>query len=208
MAEILDGRRPEAIEEAADLIRLGYLVAFPTDTLYGVGADVSNPDAIEKLYAAKNRSRDKGIPVLLASKSDLDNIAEDIAPSASALMDRFWPGPLTLILRKRADLAAELSPNPGIAVRVPGNKIAQSLIRRVGGAIAATSANQSGSEPALTAEEARLALGDSIAAVIDGGPVQFGVASTIVDFTSSPPRLIRPGPIPVSDLPVGEMDLA
>ncbi len=208
MAEILDGRRPETIEEAANLIRLGYLIAFPTDTLYGVGADVSNPDAIDRLYAAKNRTRDKGIPVVLASKSDIDKIAQDISPSASALMDKYWPGPLTLILRKRASLAAELSPNPGIAVRVPGNKVAQSLIRRVGGAIAATSANQSGSEPALTAEEARLALGDSIAAVIDGGAVKFGVASTIVDFTCSPPRLVRPGPIPASDLLLGEMDLA
>ena len=122
MAEILDGRRPEIIEEAANLIRLGYLIAFPTDTLYGVGADVSNPDAIDRLYAAKNRTRDKGIPVLLASKNDVDNIAQDIAASASALMDKYWPGPLTLILRKRAGLAAELSPNPGIAVRVPGKQ--------------------------------------------------------------------------------------
>jgi L-threonylcarbamoyladenylate synthase len=206
MAVVLDARRPEDIEQAAELIRLGQLVAFPTDTLYGVGADVSNPDAIEKLYAAKNRSKDKGIPVLLASKTDISDIAQDIAPSARTLMDRFWPGPLTLILRKRADLAAGLSPNTGIAVRVPGNKVAQNLIRQTGGAIAATSANRSGSKPALTAEEARLALGDSIAAVLDGGPVQLGVASTILDFTCRPPKLVRPGPISASDLQLEEMD--
>ncbi len=202
---MLDASRPETIEQAAELIMLGYLVAFPTDTLYGVGADVTNPDAIDKLYIAKNRPRHKGIPVLLAGKSDLDSIAMRIPAEARTLIDRYWPGPLTLILHKRSDLASGLSPNQGIAVRVPDNVIARRLISSAGGAIAASSANQSGSNPALTADQAMMALQGSIAAVLDGGAVRHGVASTILDFTSDPPRIIRKGPIPARDLVVGDL---
>lgn len=205
MVKMLDASRPETIEQAAELIMLGYLVAFPTDTLYGVGADVTNPDAIDKLYIAKNRPRHKGIPVLLAGKSDLDSIAMRIPAEARTLIDRYWPGPLTLILHKRSDLTSGLSPNQGIAVRVPDNVIARRLISSAGGAIAASSANQSGSDPALTAEQAMMALQGSIAAVLDGGVVRHGVASTILDFTSDPPRIIRKGPIPARDLVVGDL---
>ncbi|HET6446932.1 MAG TPA: L-threonylcarbamoyladenylate synthase [candidate division Zixibacteria bacterium] len=205
---ILDAGRPEAIEQAAELIRLGSLVAFPTDTLYGVGADISNPDAIDQLYRAKNRPKDKGIPVLIADGVDVDNIATSIPSEARALIEKFWPGPLTLILQKREDLASGLSPNQGIAVRVPGNLIARRLIRAAGGAIAASSANQSGSDPALTADQALIALRGSIAAVLDGGPVEFGVASTILDFTTHPPRIVRQGPISAVDLEIGELMLA
>jgi L-threonylcarbamoyladenylate synthase len=205
MTMILDSDRPEAIEQAAELIRLGNLVAFPTDTLYGVGADISNPAAIEKLYRAKNRSKDKGIPILIADGVDVDNIAASIPSEARTIIKKFWPGPLTLILQKREDLASGLSPNQGIAVRVPGNPIARRLIRAAGGAIAASSANQSGSDPALTANQALIALRGSIAAVLDGGPVEFGVASTILDFTTDPPRIVRQGPISADDLEVGEV---
>ncbi len=208
MAKMLDASHPEAIEQAAELIKLGCLVAFPTDTLYGVGADVADPDAIDKLYIAKNRPRQKGIPVLLASKNDVDSIAMRIPAEARKLMDRYWPGPLTMILQKRLDLASGLSPNQGIAVRVPDNVIARRLISSVGGAIATSSANQSGSSPALTADQAMTALQGSIAAVLDGGAVRHGVASTILDFTSDPPCIIRNGPIPTSDLIAGDLKLA
>ncbi|MGB3713496.1 MAG: L-threonylcarbamoyladenylate synthase [Candidatus Promineifilaceae bacterium] len=208
MAKMLDASHPEAIEQAAELIKLGYLVAFPTDTLYGVGVNVADPDAIDKLYIAKNRSRQKGIPVLLARKSDVDSIAMRIPAEARALIDRYWPGPLTLILHKRLDLASGLSPNQGIAVRVPDNVIARRLINSAGGAIATSSANQSGSSPALTADQAMRALKGSIAAVLDGGAVRHGVASTILDFTSDPPRIIRNGPIPTKELIVGDLKLA
>ncbi len=208
MTMMLDASRPGAIEQAAELIRLGHLVAFPTDTLYGVGADVTNPASIEMLYIATNRSRGKGIPILLASKSEVDNIARDISPDARMLIEKYWPGPLTLILFKRPELASVLSPNQGIAVRVPDSPVAQQLIQRVGGAVAASSANRSGSDPALTAAEAKMALSGSIAAVLDGGPVRHGTGSTILDFTIKPPRLLRPGPIPLSDLSVGDIELA
>ena len=204
MTEILESYNPGAIERAAELVRLGHLVAFPTDTLYGVGADISNSEAIKKLYQAKNRSRDKGIPILLAAKEHVHSIAEDIPPEAEALMDGYWPGPLTLILKKQANLAPELSPNIGIAVRVPGNDVARALIKEVGGAMAVTSANLSGSDAALTAREALEALEGAISAVVDGGPVQLGVASTIIDFTSHPARLVRPGPIPANVISRGE----
>jgi L-threonylcarbamoyladenylate synthase len=204
MATILDASQPEAIEEAAALIKRGHLVAFPTDTLYGVGASIADPDAIDKLYLAKKRPRQKGIPILLASKKDVDSVATCIPPEARTLIDKYWPGPLTLVLQKQSDLTSALTPNQGIAVRVPDHVVARRLIRSAGGAIAASSANQSGSDPALTAAEALAALEGSIAAVLDGGAVRHGVASTILDFTSEPPRLIRPGPIPAADLIAGD----
>ena len=120
-------------------------------------------------------------------------------------MENYWPGPLTLILKKKRDLAPELSRNEGIAVRMPDNDVALSLIEKVGGAMAVTSANQSGSVEALTAREALNALEGSIAAVVDGGAVQLGVASTIIDFTGTQPGLIRLGPIPAEVLLRGEV---
>jgi L-threonylcarbamoyladenylate synthase len=208
MTLILDSSRPEEIEQAAEFLRLGRLVAFPTDTLYGVGADVTNKASIDMLYTAKNRPREKGIPLLLSHESQVDNVARNISPEARMLMEQYWPGPLTLILFKRPCLLGELSPNQGIAVRVPDHRVAQQFIEYAGGAIAATSANKSGSDPALTAAQAELALPGSLAAVLDGGAVRHGTGSTILDFTSTPPRLLRPGPIPASDLSVGDIELA
>ena len=200
MTKILGAEEPGTIEKAAKLIKAGELVAFPTDTLYGVGADISNAGALVRLYKAKNRPRSKGIPILLASKNYTTTVAAAVPEEAKVLMEYYWPGPLTLILRKQPSIAAELSPNEGIAVRVPGNDVARALIERTGGALAVTSVNQSGLAPALTAEEALTALGDAISAVIDGGAVQYGIASTIIDFTTDPPRLVRAGPIPAGDL--------
>jgi L-threonylcarbamoyladenylate synthase len=205
MAKKLDASQPESIEQAAELIKLGCLVGFPTDTVYGVGADVADPEAINQLYIAKGRPRQKGIPVLLASTNDVESIAMRIPDEARRLMDRYWPGPLTMILQKRLDLVSGLSPNQGIAVRVPDNAIARLLISSVGGALASSSANKSGSSPALTADQAVKALQRSLAAVLDGGTVRHGVASTILDFTSDPPCIVRTGPIPISDLLVGDL---
>jgi L-threonylcarbamoyladenylate synthase len=205
ITKLLDASEPGAIEQAAELIKRGLLVAFPTDTLYGVGAYVHDPEALELLYRAKNRSRDKGIPVLLADRDDLLNLVTDVPAAAEALTKEYWPGPLTLIFSKRSNLPDVLSPNRGIAVRVPDNPIARQLIRYAGGAVATSSANKSGAPAAHTAEQARMALRDSIAAVLDGGPVRLGVASTIVDFTTKHPTLVREGPIPLTDLGLEEM---
>jgi L-threonylcarbamoyladenylate synthase len=197
-----------AITEAAALLRQGELVAFPTDTLYGVGCDAFNAEAIERLYAIKERPSEKGIPILLADGDDLDKVALAIPAIALTLIERFWPGPLTLIVPKKTSLPANLSPNEGIAVRLPAHQIARHLIREAGGAIATSSANVSGAEPARNGDEAWQALAGRVAAVVDGGPVRHGLSSTIVDCTVAPPRLIRPGPLSTELLRAAGLELS
>ncbi len=194
-ARVLDANQPGAIEEAAQLIKAGRLVAFPTDTLYGVGANVHDPLAIELLYQAKGRSLKKGIPILLSDANGLLMIVKEITPLAHFLIEHYWPGPLTLVLPKQPDLPAGLSPDDNIAVRIPDSEVARKVIRAAGGAVATSSANRSGQAPALNAQEALAALGDRVAAVLDGGPVVHGAASTIVDCSTTPPRVLREGPL-------------
>ena len=191
----LDARTPEFVTKASRLLATGELVAFPTDTVYGVGASVTSEAAIGKLYDVKERSLKKGIPILLAEASDVDLVAKDISDLARTLMARYWPGPLTIIVPRRPELPAVLAPGDSVAVRVPDHDLTRRLIRAAGGAVAATSANLSGQRPAKNASEAFTALGGSIAAVLDGGPVHVGRASTIVDCTVYPPVVIRQGPI-------------
>jgi L-threonylcarbamoyladenylate synthase len=191
----LDAKQPTAVAEAAALIRSGALVAFPTDTLYGVGAGAFSSEAIEKLFAAKSRDPEKGIPILLADAANLPMVVKDVPETARALIAAYWPGPLTLILPKKDGLPANLSRTNSVAVRVPDNDIARRFILEAGGAIAATSANRSGEPPARSAEEAVAALGEELSAVLDSGPVEHGWASTILDCTVMPPKIIRHGPI-------------
>ena len=176
------------------------LVVFPTDTLYGVGADPFNPVAIERLYEAKGRSLDKGIPILLADLHDLDKVVRAKPAPTQGLIERFWPGPLTLILPRRSGLPANISPNENIAVRIPESEVARAVIRAAGGAVATSSANRSGEPGARSAGEALSALGGIVAAIVDGGSVEHGAASTIVDCTVTPPRILRPGPLTAEDL--------
>lgn len=192
---ILDGQDKAAIKEAAEILEAGHLVAFPTDTVYGLGAKVTDSRAIERLYHVKGRSTAKGIPILIADISDLSMLAARVPPTAQELIDAYWPGPLTVILRGKQDLPANLSPDDTFAVRMPDNEIARRFIRAAGGAVATTSANRSGKPPALSAEEVIEALGTDIEAVLDGGPVSIGIASTIIDFVSDSPKIIRQGPI-------------
>ncbi|MCI0396288.1 MAG: threonylcarbamoyl-AMP synthase [Chloroflexi bacterium] len=199
---ILDARQPGAIEEAARQLKRGQLVAFPTDTLYGVGADPFNGEAIDRLYQAKERPLEKGIPVLLADVADLEKMVKAVPAVARPLMARFWPGPLTLIMPRRADLPAALSPNEGIAVRIPDNAVARRFIRAAGGAVATSSANRAGEAPACDAHEALVALRGLVAVVLDGGLVHYGQASTILDCTCHPPQLLREGPIAAKNLPL------
>jgi L-threonylcarbamoyladenylate synthase len=184
-----------ALAEAARLLTRGFLVAFPTDTLYGVGAHAFLPEAIRRLFEAKNRPYSMGIPVLLAGLEDLDLVTGPLTGAASQLAAAYWPGPLTLVLPRKEGLPDLLSPNRNVAVRIPGHDLCRRLIRAAGGAVAASSANRTGEAPALNAGEAMSALEGAAAAVLDGGPVQHGQASTIIDCTVSPPRLLRQGPI-------------
>ncbi|MEJ2750949.1 MAG: L-threonylcarbamoyladenylate synthase, partial [Anaerolineae bacterium] len=177
---LLNAQQPDAVAQAADWLRQGQLVAFPTDTVYGVGADAFNAAAIEQLYEAKQRSLSKGIPILLADPADLDKVTHDVPDVVRQLMARFWPGPLTLIVPRHPDLPANISPNKGIAVRIPDCDVARALIRAAGGAVAATSANQSGQPPAQTGAEALAALKGLVTAVLDDGPAPGGIPSTII----------------------------
>lgn len=183
----------KTIERAADLLRQGQLVVFPTDTVYGVGADTFSEAAIELLYRVKERALEKGIPILLADAEDLHKVARDVPASAQSLIERFWPGPLTLIVPRREKLPANISPNENIAVRIPDNENVRDLIRAAGGAVATTSANRSGDPPARSAMEALRALEGRVAAVVDGGEAQHGVPSTVLDCTVDPPRVLRQG---------------
>ena len=191
---------PGAIERAATLLEQGYLVVFPTDTVYGIGAAAFDESAIAALYRVKGRPSEKGIPILLADREDVHKVARDIPPRAQALLDRFWPGALTLIVPRRTDVPANLSPDETIAVRVPDNEIARAIIRQAGGAVATSSANLSGAAPARDGDEAMQALQGLVAAVVDGGPVEHGVASTIVDCTVTPPAVLRSGALSAAAL--------
>lgn len=199
-SKLLNADQTGAIEEAARLLKSGHLIAFPTDTLYGVGADILNAQAIQQLYVAKGRSLKKGIPVLLSDIGKLEDIVRQTPDFALSLAQKFWPGPLTLILPKQDHIPGIISPDDNVAVRVPDNDVARKFIRAAGGMVVTSSANRSGEPPALNAQEALAALGDSIAAVLDGGRVVLGVASTIVDCTISPPRILREGPLSTKDL--------
>jgi L-threonylcarbamoyladenylate synthase len=198
--ELLLASESQTIERAAAHLRAGRLVVFPTDTLYGVGADAFSENAIAALYRAKGRSFEKGIPILLADTTDIEKVAENIPAVAHKLLDRFWPGPLTLIVPRRSTLPPNISPNENIAVRLPDSAIARSIIRAAGGALATTSANRSGERPAHNAAEARKALDGLVAAVVDGGPVAVGIPSTIVDCTGESPRILRQGPLAAAAL--------
>lgn len=146
----LDATQSDAIDYAAALLRDGQMVVFPTDTVYGIGVDAWQRAAVERLYSAKQRARDKGIPILIADAVALDDLT-DMSAAQRAWIDiyvaTYWPGPLTLVLPRSADLPDNLTPNDGIAVRIPDNSVARRLIRAAGGAVAASSANRSGEPP-------------------------------------------------------------
>ena len=191
---------PDNVATAAGWAALGELVAFPTDTVYGLGTSAFDAPAIERLYAVKERPFDKGIPILLADSDDLAQVCAVMTPEAARLAARFWPGPLTIIVPRRPDMPRNLSPNANIAVRIPDLAVARDLIRAAGGALAVSSANLSGHAPATSGMEAYEALNGRVCAVLDGGTTPGSVASTIVDCTTTPLRILRVGPLSAADL--------
>jgi L-threonylcarbamoyladenylate synthase len=178
------------------VLNAGGLVAFPTDTVYGVGAHALNAGAVARLFTAKDRPRHMAIPVLLAAAADLPRVARAISPIARRLAEVFWPGPLTLVLLKKPDLPAALTAGGDtVAVRVPDHAATQNLIAALGAPLAATSANRSGAPSPVTAREVVAQLGGRIDLILDGGPCPGGVPSTLLDLTTDPPRVLRPGPL-------------
>ncbi len=189
-----------AIAEMAVFLHQGELVVFPTDTVYGVGVDAFNAPAILKLYAVKQRTLDKGIPILLADLDDIAKVATAIPAAAQVAIAAFWPGPLTVIVPKHPSLPECISPNEGIALRIPANDAARALIRAVGGALATSSANLSGHPPACNGATAFAELQGRIAAVLDDGPTPGDTPSTIVSYLGPQPVILREGPITAKQL--------
>jgi len=190
-----------AFEAAVSLLRAGELVAFPTDTVYGVGALAWDAGAVAKLYAAKLRPAGKAIPILLADPADIALVARDLGPAARRIAERFWPGPLTLVVPKAERVPAEVSAGgDSVAVRVPDHALARDLIRAAGAPLATTSANLSGRPSPVTAQDVAAQLSGCIPFILDGGPCPGGVASTVVDLTGPRPALLRPGPISLEDI--------
>lgn len=188
-----DDERSAGLVEAGAAIRRGELVVLPTDTVYGVAADAFSPNAVNLLLAAKGRGRDMPVPVLVSSRSMLDAVVIEVADEAAKLVDAFWPGALTLVLRETPHLAWDLGEARGtVAVRMPDHALVTSLIEQTG-PLAVSSANRSGKPPASTMLDARLQLGASVAVYLDGGPSGPQVPSSIVDLTGSAPRLLRAG---------------
>lgn len=194
---LLDITREADLQAAVEALRAGQLVAFPTETVYGLGADGFNEEACKNIYAAKGRPSDNPLILHIADMSALRDIAEEIPEAAVDLAEAFWPGPLTLVLKKRKVVSPTVSGGlDTVAVRMPDNDLTRALIRAVGHPLAGPSANVSGRPSPTLATHVEHDFGDKIAGVVDGGACRVGVESTIVDLTTTPYAILRPGGIP------------
>jgi L-threonylcarbamoyladenylate synthase len=201
ITKVLSSGDPLAISHAIEILQKGGLVAFPTDTVYGVGALAFNGQAIEGIYLAKDRPVEKAIPVLIADADDLAKVCALVPEIALKLGARFWPGPLTIVLPKHPDLPSEISSGPTVGVRIPNHPVARSLLR-LAGPMAVTSANLSGKANPCDAQEVQDQLGGRIALIIDGGRTPGGVPSTVVDCTRQELQVLRAGPISKEEIMV------
>jgi L-threonylcarbamoyladenylate synthase len=182
------------VSRAAELLRAGELVAFPTETVYGLGADASNPQAVAKIFAAKGRPADHPLIVHLPDASHLDRWAVDIPDAAHSLAAAFWPGPLTLILKRAPSVCDAITGGQDtVGLRVPNHPLALQLLREFEGGVAAPSANRFGRISPTTATHVCEELGDAVALILDGGPCAVGIESTILDLSGSEARILRPG---------------
>jgi len=191
-----DAPQRDAIDEAAKWIRAGYVVAIPTDTLYGLAADPFSAAAVARVFDVKGRAADRALPLIAADVAQIASSLGRLSEMATRLADRFWPGPLTLLMPAARQLAREVSGETGtVGVRVPADAIARAVCAACGHPVTATSANLSGAPAAATADDVEDALGDRIEFMLDAGPTPGGAPSTIVDVTAGEPRLVRAGAI-------------
>ncbi|WP_230686563.1 L-threonylcarbamoyladenylate synthase [Catellatospora vulcania] len=193
--------RTDDIEQAVGVLRTGGLVALPTETVYGLGADAQNPAAVARVFQAKGRPPTHPLIVHLGSVEQLADWAEDVTATARRLAEHFWPGPLTLVLRRGRRVPLEVTGGlETVALRVPDHPVARALLSAFGSGIAAPSANRFGSVSPTTADHVRAELGDAVDYVLDGGPCEVGVESTIVGVTGDTVTLLRPGGVTREDL--------
>jgi L-threonylcarbamoyladenylate synthase len=189
----------EKLAEAVRVLREGGVVAFPTETFYGLGADARNETAVEKIFRIKGRNFRNPLSVIVAHGGELIPLVEEIPAAATILMQKFWPGPLTLIFRASSTVLPRLTADTGkIGIRISSHRIARLLAAGLAGPLTATSANPSGGTECSSADAVIRALGDLPDAVIDGGATPGGAGSTILDVTFFPPRILREGAIPRS----------
>ncbi|MGQ9573121.1 MAG: L-threonylcarbamoyladenylate synthase [Dehalococcoidia bacterium] len=196
MARVVKAKAAGALAQAVAVLKGGGLVAYPTDTVYGLGAAASDERAIARAFAVKGRLPEKAMPFLLADGADMARVCGEVPPAAKLLAERFWPGGLTLVLRRSPTFqSTALGGGDTVAVRVPDHPFLRALIRALGEPITGTSANRSGRPSCLTAQEVERELGAAVDLIIDGGPSRAGRESTVVDITSAALRIVREGAI-------------
>jgi len=196
---ILTTEDPQAISKAVETIKCGGTIAFPTDTVYGLAVDPFNPQALNRIYAIKERSIEKAIPVLIGDIQQIEMLVLEVNEPAKKLAGALWPGPLTLILPKAANIPDELTPYPTIGIRMPNHEFTLRLLQATG-PLATTSANISGDANPTTSEDVIEQIGGRIDLLIDGGKTPGAVPSTVVNLTGKSLKLLREGPISRSDL--------
>ncbi len=205
----VDSRRPQKalIRRAVDVIASGGVIAFPTRGLYGLGADALNARSIEKIFAIKRRSRRAPILVLIERRDQLAPLVKTVPPAARALMDRFWPGRVTLVFEASDSVPENLTAGSGrIGIRMAGHPVARALVRELKSPLTATSANLSGAPAAADVDQMPAELAAGLDLILDAGPLAGGPGSTVVDVSVHPPRLIREGIVParsIGGLPPG-----
>lgn len=195
------GSDEAAVAAGAQALARGRLVAFPTETVYGLGADARDPDAVARIFAAKGRPRDHPLICHVAGADGATALVEGMPADARALAEAFWPGPLTLVMPRSAAVPdAVTGGRDTVAVRVPAHPVALALLRAFGGPVAAPSANRFGRPSPTRAADVADELGDAVDVVLDGGPCEIGIESTVVDMTTDPPQVLRPGRISAAQL--------
>jgi L-threonylcarbamoyladenylate synthase len=190
----------DQVELAIEVLKEGGVVAFPTDTVYGIGANAFSEPAVAKIYRIKQRPRHLALPLLISSKLELEQVARVVPEVAWRLAERFLPGGLTLVLKKAAVVPDIVAPGDTVAVRIPDHPIPIALIRGLGAPLIGTSANNSGRASPVTAQEVWAQLGDKVDFIIDGGRCRWGVESTVVDVSGEFPSILREGAVPRQEI--------
>jgi L-threonylcarbamoyladenylate synthase len=198
---ILPSSAPSAIEWAAERLVAGGVIALPTDTVYGVAASLTHEPALQRVFAIKNRPQDRTLPVLISSTDALVRLVTRVSDDVLLLLDRYWPGPLTVVMPAREGMPSLVTgPGDTVGVRLPNHPLAIEVIDKAGGAIACTSANRFGQSPARTAADVAASIGPDLDLILDGGLAPGGVPSTVIAFENDAIRFLREGAIPAEHL--------
>jgi len=199
--EYISGELAEQVNRAVEVLKSGGVVAYPTDTVYGLGADITNDKAVRKIYSIKDRPLGLPLPVLIAEASDVVSLTAERTAAAELLMDRFWPGALTIIFhRNPAFNSLVLGGSDRVGIRLPASPLTRLMIGKLGRPVVGTSANLHDGKNTLTAREVKEQLGDQVDFTIDAGPCSRSIESTVVDVTVDPPAILRRGIIPPEEI--------